>query len=67
VVAGTVAALLLWTFRNPLIDGAKHVWRKYRPKDDAEDEAEPEPEAKQEPWWRRLRFGWHKPEERSSD
>src|SRR5688500_2031894 len=63
IVAGTLAALLLWLFRNPLIAGGKRLWETYRPGADEEPEVVDEPVAGAEPWWRRLRFPWDKSKE----
>jgi hypothetical protein len=67
IVAATVAALVLWLLRNPLIAGGRHLWETCGPGGGDEPEAQPEPVAEPEPSWRRLRFPWDKAEERSSD
>lgn len=51
IIAGTVAALALWTFRAPLISAAQGLWGKLAPapvQEDSASEAEPEQWSDQE-------------------
>lgn len=48
LIAGTIGALLLWVFRQPLIAGAAALFEHFAGEDDAEDEDKDEDESDDE-------------------